>query len=178
MPESRAHTGAVFLRASPPLGPIGAERRPPRSATWRVRLSSITAAKHCRRRTTMLATVLYGPRDIRLESRETPRIVEPTDAVIRISATCVCGSDLWPYRGLQRADRPLPMGHEYCGIVGEVGSAVRSIRPGHSSSARSRLRTISVRTASTATSRRAGNASSSAGHRRRCCACRWPMARW
>lgn len=78
----------------------------------------------------MLATVLYGPYDVRFESRETPKIVEPTDAVIRISATCVCGSDLWPYRGLQRIGGPTPMGHEYCGIVEEVGSAVRSIRPG------------------------------------------------
>ena len=78
----------------------------------------------------MRATVLYGPRDIRVEDRETPKIVEPTDAVIRIAATCVCGSDLWPYRGLQPINGPTPMGHEYCGIVEEVGSAVRSINPG------------------------------------------------
>jgi threonine dehydrogenase-like Zn-dependent dehydrogenase len=78
----------------------------------------------------MRATVLYGPRDIRFEDRETPKIVEPTDAVIRIAVTCVCGSDLWPYRGLQPIDGPTPMGHEYCGIVEEVGSAVISIKPG------------------------------------------------
>lgn len=78
----------------------------------------------------MQATVLYGPRDIRFEDRETPKIVEPTDAVIRIAVTCVCGSDLWPYRGLQPINRPTPMGHEYCGIVEEVGRAVRSVRPG------------------------------------------------
>jgi threonine dehydrogenase-like Zn-dependent dehydrogenase len=78
----------------------------------------------------MRATVLYGPRDIRFEDRETPKIVEPTDAVIRIAVTCVCGSDLWPYRGLQPIDGPTPMGHEYCGIVEEVGSAVKSIKPG------------------------------------------------
>jgi threonine dehydrogenase-like Zn-dependent dehydrogenase len=78
----------------------------------------------------MRATVLYGPRDIRFEDRETPKIVEPTDAVIRIAVTCVCGSDLWPYRGLQPIDGPTPMGHEYCGIVEEVGSAVTSIKPG------------------------------------------------
>ena len=53
-----------------------------------------------------------------------------TDAVIRISATCVCGSDLWPYRGIQPVAQPTPMGHEYCGIVEEVGSAVKSVRPG------------------------------------------------
>src|SRR5213592_1179804 len=78
----------------------------------------------------MRATVLYGPRDVRFEDRETPKIVEPTDAIIRISLTCVCGSDLWPYRGLQPINGPTPMGHEYCGIVEEVGGAVRSVRPG------------------------------------------------
>src|SRR4051812_4367889 len=67
------------------------------------------------RRPTMRGTVLYGPRDIRFEDRETPRIEEPTDAIIRIAATCVCGSDLWPYRGLQPLNGPTPMGHEYCG---------------------------------------------------------------
>jgi threonine dehydrogenase-like Zn-dependent dehydrogenase len=78
----------------------------------------------------MRGAVLYGPRDIRFEDREAPKIVEPTDAVIRIAVTCVCGSDLWPYRGLQSIDGPTPMGHEYCGIVEEVGSAVKSIKPG------------------------------------------------
>src|SRR3989449_9957030 len=78
----------------------------------------------------MLGTVLYGPRDVRFEERDTPMIIKPTDAIIRISATCVCGSDLWPYRGLQPINEPTPMGHEYCGIVEEVGSAVRSIKPG------------------------------------------------
>jgi threonine dehydrogenase-like Zn-dependent dehydrogenase len=78
----------------------------------------------------MRATVLHGPRDIRFEERETPRIVEPTDAVIRMAVTCVCGSDLWPYRGLQPTDGPTPMGHEYCGVVEEVGKAVRSVKPG------------------------------------------------
>ena len=78
----------------------------------------------------MRGTVLYGPRDIRFEDREAPKIAEPTDAIIRITLTCVCGSDLWPYRGLQPITGPTPMGHEYCGIVEEVGSAVRSIKPG------------------------------------------------
>jgi threonine dehydrogenase-like Zn-dependent dehydrogenase len=78
----------------------------------------------------MRGTVLYGPGDVRFEERDDPKIVEPTDAIIRIAVTCVCGSDLWPYRGLQPIDGPTPMGHEYCGIVEEVGSAVRSVRPG------------------------------------------------
>src|SRR3989442_12391985 len=78
----------------------------------------------------MKATVLYGPRDVRFEERETPKITKPTDAIIRIAATCVCGSDLWPYRGLQPVNEPTPMGHEYCGIVEEVGNEVRSVKPG------------------------------------------------
>src|ERR1700716_666162 len=78
----------------------------------------------------MRGAVLYGPRDVRFEERDTPRITKSTDAIIRISATCVCGSDLWPYRGINPITQPTPMGHEYCGIVEEVGSAVRTIKPG------------------------------------------------
>src|SRR5436190_22316399 len=78
----------------------------------------------------MKGAVLYGPRDVRFEDRGTPKIVEPTDAIVKTSATCVCGSDLWPYRGLNPINGPTPMGHEYCGIVEEVGSAVASIKPG------------------------------------------------
>ena len=78
----------------------------------------------------MKGAVLYGPRDIRFVEREEPKIVEPTDVIIRMSATCVCGSDLWPYRGVDSSSQPTPMGHEYCGIVEEVGSAVKKIRRG------------------------------------------------
>jgi threonine dehydrogenase-like Zn-dependent dehydrogenase len=78
----------------------------------------------------MKGTVLYGPRDVRFEERDDPTIIKPTDAIIRISATCVCGSDLWPYRGINPVTQPTPMGHEYCGIVEEVGRAVTSIKPG------------------------------------------------
>jgi threonine dehydrogenase-like Zn-dependent dehydrogenase len=78
----------------------------------------------------MQGTVLYGPGDIRFEDREMPKIVAPSDAIVRVSLTCVCGSDLWPYRGLQPINGPTPMGHEYCGVVEEVGSAVKSVRPG------------------------------------------------
>lgn len=78
----------------------------------------------------MRGAVLYGPRDVRFEEVPTPRIIEPTDAVIRIAAACVCGSDLWPYRGIAAIDKPTPMGHEYCGIVEEVGSAVTTIERG------------------------------------------------
>src|SRR5438445_8299399 len=79
---------------------------------------------------TIQGAVLYGPRDIRFEEREAPRIVEPTDAILRLSATCICGSDLWPYRGIDAGDGPAPMGHEYVGIVEEVGSAVTTLSPG------------------------------------------------
>jgi threonine dehydrogenase-like Zn-dependent dehydrogenase len=78
----------------------------------------------------MRGAVLYGPRDVRFEERDVPTILKPTDAILRISATCVCGSDLWPYRGINPITQPTTMGHEYCGIVEEAGSAVTSIKPG------------------------------------------------
>ena len=78
----------------------------------------------------MRATVLYGARDVRFEDVPEPTITKPTDAIIRLSATCVCGSDLWPYRGLNDVSAPMRMGHEYCGVVVEVGSAVTSVKPG------------------------------------------------
>jgi len=73
---------------------------------------------------------MYGPGDVRVEDREEPRIVEPTDAIIRVSAACVCGSDLWPYRGVEDMRWPAPMGHEYAGVVEEVGNDVQNIKPG------------------------------------------------
>jgi len=78
----------------------------------------------------MRGAVLYAPRDVRVEERDDPKIIQPTDAILRLSATCVCGSDLWPYRGIESVDGPSPMGHEYVGIVQEVGSQVRAIKPG------------------------------------------------
>jgi threonine dehydrogenase-like Zn-dependent dehydrogenase len=78
----------------------------------------------------MRGAVLHAPGDVRVEQRADPTIVEPTDAIIRLSATCICGSDLWPYRGIETIGGPTPMGHEYVGIVEEVGSAVSSIKPG------------------------------------------------
>src|SRR2546426_2289426 len=78
----------------------------------------------------MRGAVLYAPGDVRFEERDDPRIIKPTDAIIRMSATCVCGSDLWPYRGANPITQPTPMGHEYCGIVEEVGSAVTAVKPG------------------------------------------------
>lgn len=78
----------------------------------------------------MLATVLRAPGDIRCEEVAEPKILKPTDAIIKLSATCICGSDLWPFRGLQPVDAPMHMGHEYCGVVVEIGSAVKTVKPG------------------------------------------------
>jgi len=78
----------------------------------------------------MYATVMHGPGDVRYERVDDPKILHPTDAIIQLSATCICGSDLWPYRGLQPQEGPVNMGHEYCGVVLEVGSDVKSVKPG------------------------------------------------
>lgn len=78
----------------------------------------------------MRATVMYGARDVRVETVPDPTIIEPTDAIIRLTATCVCGSDLWPYRGIEPITQPTRMGHEYVGVVEAVGSAVKTITPG------------------------------------------------
>lgn len=78
----------------------------------------------------MLGTVLYSPGSVRCEEVAEPKILYPTDAIIKLSASCICGSDLWPYRGLQEMTGPQHMGHEYCGVVVEVGSAVRTVKPG------------------------------------------------
>jgi threonine dehydrogenase-like Zn-dependent dehydrogenase len=78
----------------------------------------------------MRGAVLCGPGDVRVEEREEPRIVAPTDAIVRLSASCVCGSDLWPYRGVEAVNGPSPMGHEYVGVVEEVGPQVHTIGPG------------------------------------------------
>src|SRR5947209_3288697 len=79
----------------------------------------------------MRGAVMHGPGEVRVEEREAPQIVEPTDAIIRVSAACVCGSDLWPYRGIgvEESMWPMPMGHEYAGIVEEVGDAVQTVKP-------------------------------------------------
>lgn len=76
----------------------------------------------------MRGAVIHAPSDIRVEERPDPVIVEPTDAIIRLSATCVCGSDLWPYRGIEAVDGPAPMGHEYVGVVEQVGDDVQTIK--------------------------------------------------
>ena len=77
----------------------------------------------------MRGVVMYSAGDVRVEEREDPKIVEPTDAVIRLTATCICGSDLWPYRGVEPADHQA-MGHEYVGVVEDIGDDVTTIEAG------------------------------------------------
>lgn len=77
----------------------------------------------------MRGVVMYTAGDVRVEEREDPKIIEPTDAIVKLTATCICGSDLWPYRGIEPADHTL-MGHEYVGVVEEVGDAVKTVKPG------------------------------------------------
>ena len=78
----------------------------------------------------MRGAVMFRPGDVRVVERDDARLVDPTDAIIRVSASCICGSDLWPYRGIEDLEWPAPMGHEYAGIVEEVGAEVETIKPG------------------------------------------------
>ena len=77
----------------------------------------------------MRGVIMHAPGDVRVEDRDDPAIVEPTDAIIRITATCICGSDLWPYRGIEDVSDAV-MGHEYVGVVEQIGSAVKTVKPG------------------------------------------------
>ncbi|GAA3235739.1 zinc-dependent alcohol dehydrogenase family protein [Actinocorallia longicatena] len=78
----------------------------------------------------MRATLLHAVRDIRVEDVPDPRILHPGDAVVRVIAACVCGSDLWPYRGVSPVEEPHRIGHEFVGTVEETGTDVWSVRPG------------------------------------------------
>lgn len=102
----------------------------------------------------MRGVIMYAPGDVRVEDREHPTIIEPTDAIIKLAASCICGSDLWPYRGAEPVD-DAPMGHEYVGVVTEIGEDVKNIRSATSSSDRSSPPTTPVRSARRATSRTA-----------------------
>ena len=79
---------------------------------------------------TMSAMVYHGPGQKAWETVETPKLLHPTDAIIRVVAACVCGSDLHPYRGVEPVDGPTPMGHEYGGVVEETGDDVTTVKPG------------------------------------------------
>ncbi|WP_181792813.1 zinc-dependent alcohol dehydrogenase family protein [Streptomyces sp. WELS2] len=78
----------------------------------------------------MHGVILHAPGDVRFEERDDPTVQSPTDAVIRTVATCVCGSDLWDYRGINPVGQPTPFGHEYVGVVEEVGAEVKTVQPG------------------------------------------------
>ena len=79
--------------------------------------------------TTMRGVIMHSPGHVTVEDREVPRVIDPTDAVLKVEAACICGSDLWPYRGIQPVEER-PMGHEYVGTVVEVGSAVTGVKVG------------------------------------------------
>ncbi|MGV8910069.1 MAG: zinc-dependent alcohol dehydrogenase family protein [Propionicimonas sp.] len=78
----------------------------------------------------MRAVLLHGAHDVRVDDVPMPRIVEDGDAVIQLAAACVCGSDLWAYRGIDPITTPISVGHEYCGVVQEVGPSVKNVKPG------------------------------------------------
>lgn len=78
----------------------------------------------------MRGAVIHAPGDVRFETLDDPKILQPTDAIIRTAVTCVCGSDLWSWRGAEPIGDAHPMGHEYVGFVEEVGAEVTSVRPG------------------------------------------------
>jgi len=78
----------------------------------------------------MRGVIMHGPGDVRVEERADPTVIEPTDAIIRVTAACICGSDLWPYRGIDTLGGPTPMGHEYVGVVEQIGDAVETVQVG------------------------------------------------
>lgn len=78
----------------------------------------------------MKATVIHGPRDIRFEDVPDPTITAPTDAIVKVHAACICGTDLWPYRGEDETSEPHTIGHEVIGTVEEIGSEVRDVEVG------------------------------------------------
>src|SRR3954469_1607824 len=78
----------------------------------------------------MRATLLYGPGDVRVETVPDPRILQPTDAILRVTHACICGSDLWPYQSMERSDKGRRMGHEFIGVVEDTGADVRTLKRG------------------------------------------------
>ncbi len=78
----------------------------------------------------MRAVLRYGPRDMRVETVPDPVLIEPTDAIVRVTASCICGSDLWPYRSDDVVDHPRRIGHEFLGVITEIGSEVRTLTVG------------------------------------------------
>ncbi|MET3934665.1 threonine dehydrogenase-like Zn-dependent dehydrogenase [Arthrobacter sp. OAP107] len=78
----------------------------------------------------MRATLMYGPGDVRVENVPDSAIKQPTDALVRITASCICGSDLHPYHSMSAVNGPARMGHELIGVVEDIGSAVTTLKKG------------------------------------------------
>ncbi len=78
----------------------------------------------------MRATIIHGPGDIRVENRDYPTVQLPTDVVVKVTASCVCGSDLWPYRGVKPTRKPTAIGHEFIGTVESIGADVSALAVG------------------------------------------------
>ncbi len=78
----------------------------------------------------MRATIMHAAGDVRIEKVPDPTIMESTNALLRVTRACICGSDLWPYQSMQRSDRGQPKGHEAIGVVEAVGADVRTVKRG------------------------------------------------
>ena len=78
----------------------------------------------------MRATVMYGAGDVRVETVQDARLIEPTDALLTVTRACICGSDLWPYKSMEPSEKGRRMGHEFIGVIEAVGREVHSIKPG------------------------------------------------
>src|SRR5918911_2546158 len=78
----------------------------------------------------MRATIMYAAGDVRVEDVADPAIVEPTDAIVRVTSACICGSDLWPYADMEPSESGNPMGHEAIGVVEDVGADVQTLKRG------------------------------------------------
>jgi threonine dehydrogenase-like Zn-dependent dehydrogenase len=86
----------------------------------------------------MKATVMYAAGDVRVERVPDPKLAQPTDVLVRVTKACICGSDLWPYQSMERTAKGRRMGHEFIGVVEDVGKGVRTVKRGVRSGARSR----------------------------------------
>jgi len=78
----------------------------------------------------MRATIIHGAGDIRVEAVPDPKILQPTDAVVRVVNACICGSDLWPYRSMPASEHGERIGHEFLGVIDDVGADVEGFKPG------------------------------------------------
>jgi hypothetical protein len=78
----------------------------------------------------MRATIMYRAGDVRVEDVPDATIVDPTDALVRVTRACICGSDLWPYASMEASETGQSMGHEAIGVVEDVGADVRAVKPG------------------------------------------------